>query len=125
LLLPVADRIRSAIPRQACSRLLAATLLTIFATVTAADENTYHIHVAGLACPFCVYGLERSLGRIEGVESVTVSLKTGLIRIVVRENTMLDEAQVRETVRDAGFTVEAIEAAEPIVSNKAVDGAGR
>ena len=124
----MAEGIRALISRQACSRLLAATLLTLFATVTAAasaaDENTYHIHVAGLACPFCVYGLERSLGKIEGVESVTVSLKTGLIRIVVGEHKLLDEVLVRETVKDAGFTVEAIEAAEPIISNKAVDGAG-
>ena len=120
----MADRIRKMNSRRACSGLLIGTFLTIFGAGAGADENTYHIHVAGLACPFCVYGLERSLGKIEGVESVTVSLKTGLIRIVVGEHKLLDEVLVRETVKDAGFTVEAIEAAEPIISNKAVDGAG-
>ena len=121
----MADRIHKMISRRACSGLLIGIILTIFGAGAGADENAYHIHVAGLACPFCVYGLERSLGKIEGVESVTVSLKTGLIRVVVRENMMLDEALVRETVKDAGFTVEAIEAAEPIVSSEGINGAGR
>lgn len=93
-------------------------ILTVFATGARADESTYHVHVSGLACPFCVYGLERSIGKIKGVDSVTVSLKTGLIRITVRDGVTLDEALVRETVKDAGFTVEAFGTAEPIVPNE-------
>ena len=72
-------------------------------------RDSYHVHVNGLACPFCVYGLESSIGAISGVDSVAVDLKTGLVRISVGDGVILDEALVRETILDAGFTVEAIE----------------
>ncbi len=72
-------------------------------------RDSYHVHVSGLACPFCVYGLESSIGAIAGVDSVAVDLKTGLVRISVGDGVILDEALVRETILDAGFTVEAIE----------------
>ena len=74
-----------------------------------AHRDSYHIHVSGLACPFCVYGLERSLGTIPGVDSVAVDLKTGLVRISMNDGVALDEGVARETIMDAGFTVEAIE----------------
>ena len=91
--------------------MLLALVLTAFAA--SAKNNTYHVHVNGLACPFCVYGLERSLGKIKGIESVTVSLKTGLIQIAVQDSVTLDENEIRETIQDAGFTVESFDLAEP------------
>ena len=54
------------------------------------------------------------IGKIEGVETVVVSLKTGLIRVSVGDGMTLDEAEVQETVKDAGFTVESFGMAEPI-----------
>lgn len=91
---------------------LLGTILSVFpVTVLGADQDAYHVHVNGLACPFCAYGLERSLGKVDDVESVTVNLKTGLIQISVSDGATLDEATVREAVKDAGFTVEAFEPA--------------
>jgi len=109
----MANRTRSIVVRQA-QGLLVGVILTVFATGAFADASTYHVHVSGLACPFCAYGLERSLGKIEGVETVAVSLKTGLIRVSVRDGLALDETEVQETVKDAGFTVESFGMAEPI-----------
>jgi mercuric ion binding protein len=97
------------------------------------SQDSYQVHVSGLACPFCVYGLERSIGRIAGVESVAVDLKTdgygfgriagvesvavdlktGVVRISVSDGVTLDEAIVQEAVQDAGFTVEGF---EPVTS---------
>ncbi len=116
----IASRTRFIDLRQA-QGLLVGMILAIVATEASADV-TYHVHVHGLACPFCVYGLERSIGKIEGVDSVAVSLKTGLIRIAVRDGVALDEALVRETVKDAGFTVAAFGIAEPIAHSEDDDG---
>ncbi|MCZ6640754.1 MAG: heavy-metal-associated domain-containing protein [Gammaproteobacteria bacterium] len=94
---------------------LVGVMMIILATpVLAESRDSYHVHVTGLACPFCVYGLERSIGKISGVDSVAVDLKTGLIRISMSGDVTLDEAVVRETIKDAGFTVEAFEPAMPI-----------
>lgn len=103
-------------------RLFVASVLIVCTISAQAADNTYHVHVNGLACPFCVYGLERSLSKVDGVESVAVSLKTGLIRITMADGVTLDETEARETVKDAGFTVESFAVAEPISVESAVDG---
>ncbi len=113
---------RSIVIRQA-QGLLVGVILTVFAIEALADASTYHVHVSGLACPFCAYGLERSLGKIEGVETVAVSLKTGLIHVSVRDGRALDEAEVKEAVKDAGFTVESFGRAEPIAVKEDDNGA--
>ena len=91
--------------------LVGMTVGVLTALAFGADQGAYHVHVNGLACPFCAYGLERSLGQVDDVESVTVNLKTGLIQISVSDGVTLDEEAVREAVLDAGFTVEAFEPA--------------
>ena len=102
----------------ALPRFVQGTFLTLVLTLAAisanAQERTYHVHVNGLACPFCVYGLERSLGKLQGVQSVSVSLNTGLIQIVMDDGATLDETEIRETIKDAGFTVELFALAAPI-----------
>ena len=92
-----------------------AVLMAVSATALAEDQHTYHAQVNGLACPFCVYGLERSLGKLENVDSVTVNLKTGSIRISMRDGAKLDEVLVRETTEDAGFTLAAFGRAIAII----------
>ena len=80
--------------------------LAPIAAAEKAQRSTYVARVSGLACPFCVHGLERSVGKIAGVEAVSVDLKTGVVHILVPDTTILSEAQVRETIEDAGFTLE-------------------
>jgi len=77
------------------------------------EPNIFHVHVKGLACPFCAYGLEKTFRKIDGVESVFVNLKAGLIEISLRDGAILDEATARKTVEDAGFTLEGMEHATP------------
>lgn len=98
-----------------------ALVLTFPAISAQAQERTYHVHVNGLACPFCVYGLERSLSKLQAVQSVSVSLKTGLIQIVTDDGAALDEAEIRETIKDAGFTVESFALAEPMSTGNVGD----
>ncbi|MCZ6856010.1 MAG: heavy-metal-associated domain-containing protein [Gammaproteobacteria bacterium] len=103
---------RVGIKIRAC--MVAVVLLVVVQTATAGNRATYQVHVDGLACPFCVYGLERSIGKIEGVASVTVSLKTGLIRVVMIDGSTLNEERVRASVEDAGFTMGVFAREKPI-----------
>lgn len=87
--------------------------LTATTAPTKTGRNTYVTYVAqvsGLACPFCVHGLESSIGKIAAVEAVAVDLKTGVVHIRVPDSITLSEAQVRETIEDAGFTLESFAA---------------
>lgn len=92
--------------------LVAVTFILVSAVALAEKTNTYHVHVKGLACPFCVYGLEKKFGEIDGVKNVKVSLKTGLVEVTMEDGTSLEEALARQTVENAGFTIEAFDKAE-------------
>ena len=65
----------------------------------------YSAHVDGLACPFCVYGIEKKLGQLDGVEKIESNLKTGELSIQIRERKSLTEEQVREAVKSSGFSL--------------------
>ncbi len=66
------------------------------------------IQVKGLACPFCAYGLEKKLQKLDGVKQVYIGLDEGIAQIrLEKEKTVSDDA-VKKAVRDAGFTPEKI-----------------
>ena len=96
------------------SFLLTVTFIMLAAMAQAAEPTTYHVHVKGLACPFCAYGLEKNFSKIDGFDLVSVNLKAGLIEVSLHEGTTLDETTVREIVENAGFTLEGFERATPI-----------
>ena len=63
-------------------RLLMITGLLLLASVVlvVAQEgglSSASIQVDGLACPFCAYGLEKHLKKINGVESIEINMKSG------------------------------------------------
>lgn len=68
--------------------------------------------VDGLACPFCAYGLEKKLKKLDGVEKVEVLLDDGEVHIFVKEGRHVTDAQLRAAVKDAGFSVREIKRAE-------------
>lgn len=71
-----------------------------------AFAGTYSLKAAGLTCPFCSYGIEKSLKRIKGVTGVKVNIKTGTVRVTTRSGVKLTEAQARKAVTRAGFTMQ-------------------
>lgn len=94
---------------RACVLATALALLTFSSSRAAADEMRYVVHVQGLACPFCAYGLERKLREVPGVEQVQVDLRSGTARVSVAEGRVVLPAALRSAVREAGFTIGAIE----------------
>lgn len=77
--------------------------LLIFQNVLAAGTH-YEMRVDGLACPFCVYGVEKKLKAIEGISNITVDLDKGLVKVDLIEGKTLTDEQMKKLFNDAGFT---------------------
>ncbi len=82
---------------------IAATLLSWSLSVFAAGSQ-YTMRVDGLACPYCAYGIEKKLARIDGVEKIDVDLEKGLVTVQVREGVQITEPQMKRLFKEAGFT---------------------
>ena len=74
-----------------------------------AAKPVYLLQADGLACPFCAYGVEKQLSRIEGVETIETDIKTGTITVTMRDGAALEEATARRAVEAAGFTLRGFE----------------
>jgi copper chaperone CopZ len=61
------------------------------------------VTVLGMSCPFCAYGVEQKLKKLEGVEGLTVVLATGLATLLLEEGADVSNDVLRKTVKDAGF----------------------
>ena len=89
---------------------IALSLISIFLnTSSAADETgSPHAHVfievKGLACPFCVQGLEKHLKKLDAVATVKTSLKKGEVVLHLKPDRTVSEKEVRAAVEKAGFT---------------------
>ena len=59
--------------------------------------------VFGMDCSPCAYSLERRLGRLDGVEGVTVSLNESEAVVRLRNGNAARLGALREAVREAGF----------------------
>ncbi len=62
------------------------------------------VRVDGASCPFCAFGLEKRLGRIEGVAKVRIEMKAGKAIITLKEGAAVSERALRQAVEEAGFT---------------------
>ncbi len=61
------------------------------------------VTVLGMSCPFCAYGVEQKLKKLDGVEELTVELASGLATLVMEEGADVSNDALRKTVEDAGF----------------------
>lgn len=86
--------------------------LLAMASAWAGGGQTYRLQISGLACPFCVYGLEKELTARPGVERAKVDLKSGIATVQSSEGADFDEAIARQLVTDAGFTLKGFERLE-------------
>lgn len=61
------------------------------------------VTVLGMSCPFCAYGVEQKLKKLDGVVELTVELASGLATLVMEEGADVSNETLRKTVEDAGF----------------------
>lgn len=85
-----------------------------FGLVAAQSEaaDTYALEVAGLACPFCAYGIEKRLGKLDGVDGVEVDIAGGRALVTMRPGASLTRERAAAAVDEAGFTLRGFEAVD-------------
>jgi len=72
-------------------------------------ETYIKIWVDGLACPFCAYGLEKQIKRIEGVKNLHIDLNRGFITFTAISEKKPTEERLKKLVKEAGFVARKIE----------------
>lgn len=92
--------------------------LVLMSVSAFAAQQAYKLHVDGLACPFCAYGIEKKLNAIKGVQGVGVDIASGSVNVTMAEGASLDEATAKQAVKDAGFTLRKFEPAQPATQTK-------
>ncbi len=94
-------------------------LLALFATAILAsparaqadkqiDKPDITLEVGGLACPFCAYGIEKRLKKIEGLAEVSVLLEEGTVELKMKDGATVSEDRLKKAVKEAGFEVKQI-----------------
>jgi mercuric ion binding protein len=82
-----------------------ASSLVLMATGVLAAPPTYQLHVDGLACPLCAYGIEKKLGALEGVRGIETRIEDGTVIVTMKDGVTLDEASAKQAVNEAGFSL--------------------
>lgn len=62
------------------------------------------VRVDGLTCPFCAYGIEKRVKRLEAVASYHIEVRQGTVSLVAKPGRPIEPAQVRQAIADAGFS---------------------
>lgn len=83
-----------------------------------AGQPSYKLHVDGLSCPFCAYGIEKKLGAIKGVQRTEVDIASGTVAVTMAGNARLDEAAAKKAVKEAGFSLRSFEEAQAASQSK-------
>ncbi|MEQ8504374.1 MAG: heavy-metal-associated domain-containing protein [Rhodospirillales bacterium] len=95
---------RAALRRMLGGLLLAVALMP--GPISAKETGTaYALGVDGLACPFCGYGVEKQLMRIDGVISVEIDLESGTVTTTMAAGRTLGKDTAQKAVEAAGFTL--------------------
>jgi len=86
-----------------------ALVVTIIATLlvplpASAEIADMSVVIDGLACPFCVYGIEKKFRGVDGISDVNIDLETGAAKLTVVDGKTPDLSQIRSAVKKAGFT---------------------
>ena len=88
---------------------LASVLLFTCLSVSHAEIASVSVRVDGLACPFCVHGVEKKLEAVEGVGGVTVDLADGRADLLLEGDVLPPPGQIGLAVKKAGFTARSID----------------
>lgn len=78
------------------------------------------VYVDGLACPFCAYGIEKKLERLDGVERIEVGIEEGRVLLTFTEDSSPTKDELQQAVKKAGFTARKIEFTDGSASESAL-----
>ncbi len=79
-------------------------LMILTAPFGAAQVKKVNVEVDGLSCPFCAFGLEKRLSKVEGIRDVKIFVDEGRAELEARQDEFVDLEEIEPAVRKAGFT---------------------
>jgi len=68
-----------------------------------AEYLEIQLRVYGLDCGLCARGVAASVERLDGVKTVDVNVKTGLLKIELSPGNTFKMARLRKVIRENGF----------------------
>ena len=71
-------------------------------------KGTVKVQVDGLSCPFCAYGLEKKLKKMDGVTKIEIDVENAFALLTIEEGKKVSDEVIRQKVKDAGFTAREI-----------------
>jgi periplasmic mercuric ion binding protein len=87
-------------------KLILIIVLNVFSiSLVYAATTEYQLGVDGVGCPFCVYGIEKQLNKLEGIERIETDIEKSLVLLIMKDGFVLDESSVNEAVTKAGFSL--------------------
>ena len=84
-------------------RIAPLALLLLAAMPVRAEYLYIQLKIFGLDCELCARGVSASIGKLAGVESVKVSIKTGMLDIVLARGNKFKMSDLRKRIRQNGF----------------------
>ena len=96
-------------------RLLTAMAVSMLPAVGGEALGQVHrvtVQVDGLACPFCVFNVEKRVKAMRGLDHkapITTSIEAGVATFAWKPNVEFNPEAVRKAIREAGFTPRRIE----------------
>lgn len=76
--------------------------------ISKTDITYIKIVVDGMACPFCAYGLEKNIKKLEGVKNLYIDINEAFITFAVPTNKKPSEEKLNKLVKEAGFKIREI-----------------
>jgi len=84
-------------------RIAPLALLLLAAMPVRAEYLYIQLKIFGLDCELCARGVSASIGKLAGIESVKVSIKTGVLDIVLARGNKFKMSDLRKRIRQNGF----------------------
>ncbi len=78
-------------------------LLLVIPVTSQAEILEAELRVNGMSCPFCAFGIEKKLRRVDGVQEVDVLLDEGRVRLTFRADNAATVDALEDAVGKAGF----------------------
>lgn len=88
--------------------LIVAASFLMFPLPSQAEQDSINLKLKGLSCPFCVYGVEKKLKKVPGIENVTTHYKASMANLKKVPKTPIDINALYKAVKDAGFSLDSV-----------------
>lgn len=89
--------------------ILVLSTVVLVSSVAQAQIHSLSVSVDGMACPFCAYGVEKKLKKVDGVGSITIDMKKSTATLRAKNGQSINIAQIPEAVKESGFSLGKIE----------------